>query len=61
VITGDQSTKAFHLLAEHNCYNCKYCNDMMLTEYEVNDFTCLKECKFYKLDDSGVCEYWESE
>lgn len=59
-MTGDQ--KAFHLLAGHNCLNCGFCQDMMLTEIEVNEFLCSKEwncyCEFAK---DLICEDWKEE
>ncbi len=52
---------ALQLLANHNCWNCKYLKDMMLEAIEVEDFKCTIKKPWIKMPDDLVCEKWEKD
>ncbi len=58
-MTGDPLLKTINLLADNNCWNCKYCTDLQLTEFEIDDFCCDRDSNFRKLDEDLICEWWE--
>ena len=50
---------ALFLLAGKDCYKCKYLVDVMLTQYEVDDFKCdFNKKKWRDLPKILICEHW---